>query len=121
MRKLWTEPSVTYDGSYHRVTGAGLAPLPIQRPIPVWFGGSLDRARSGGPAGSVTAGFRWSGPGPKLEQARQQVAQAATEAGRDPAESVCRARFPGTAAPKTSPKVSGSGRTRAPPMSRSTP
>ncbi len=24
------------------------------------------------------------GPGPKLEQARQQVAQAATEAGRDP-------------------------------------
>ena len=25
------------------------------------------------------------GPGPKLEQARQQVAQAATEAGRDPA------------------------------------
>ena len=44
MRKLWTEPSVTFSGDYHRVTGAGLAPLPVQRPIPVWFGASSSRA-----------------------------------------------------------------------------
>src|SRR3984885_9869785 len=44
MRKLWTEPSVTFSGSYHHVTGAGLAPLPVQRPIPVWFGASSPRA-----------------------------------------------------------------------------
>src|SRR5579859_7042033 len=36
IRKLWTERSVTFEGKYHRVTGAGLAPLPNQRPIPVW-------------------------------------------------------------------------------------
>src|SRR6476620_4073934 len=30
MRRLWTEESVTFDGRYHRVTGAGLAPLPVQ-------------------------------------------------------------------------------------------
>ena len=29
LRRLWTEPSVTYHGQYHRVTGAGLAPLPV--------------------------------------------------------------------------------------------
>src|SRR5262250_3109373 len=38
LRRLWTEPSVTYHGRFDRITGAGLAPLPVQRPIPVWFG-----------------------------------------------------------------------------------
>src|ERR1017187_1057017 len=38
LRRLWSERSVTYTGSYETVTGAGLAPLPVQRPIPVWFG-----------------------------------------------------------------------------------
>src|SRR5512132_1506415 len=32
LRRLWTERSVTYDGTYEHVTGAGIAPLPIQRP-----------------------------------------------------------------------------------------
>ena len=35
----WTEPVVTHDGEFDRVTGAGLAPLPVQRPIPIWIGG----------------------------------------------------------------------------------
>lgn len=39
MRRLWTEPSVTHAGTFERVTGAGIAPLPTQRPIPVWIGG----------------------------------------------------------------------------------
>src|SRR6476469_1497371 len=38
LRRLWAERSVTYDGEYERVSGAGLAPLPVQRPIPIWFG-----------------------------------------------------------------------------------
>jgi probable F420-dependent oxidoreductase len=84
MRRLWTEPSVTFDGAYHRVTGAGLAPLPIQRPIPVWFGASSPRAfRRAGRLGD--GWFPMVGPGPKLERAREEVAQAATNAGRDPA------------------------------------
>jgi probable F420-dependent oxidoreductase len=85
MRKLWTEPSVTYHGRYHRVTGAGLAPLPIQRPIPVWFGASSARAcRRAGRLGD--GWFPMVGPGPKLDRAKQEVEQAATEAGRDPAQ-----------------------------------
>ena len=44
LRKLWTERSVTFNGKYHTVTGAGLAPLPNQRPIPVWFGAASERA-----------------------------------------------------------------------------
>jgi probable F420-dependent oxidoreductase len=85
MRRLWTEQTVTYHGTYHRVTGAGLAPLPIQQPIPVWFGASSPRAcRRAGRLGD--GWFPMVGPGPKLEQARREVTQAATEAGRDPAE-----------------------------------
>jgi probable F420-dependent oxidoreductase len=84
MRRLWTEQTVTYHGRYQRVTGAGIAPLPIQRPIPVWFGAASARAcRRAGRLGD--GWFPMVGPGPKLEHARQQVAQAATEAGRDPA------------------------------------
>src|ERR1700683_4079741 len=39
LRRLWTEPSVTHAGASEQVNGAGLAPLPVQRPIPIWFGG----------------------------------------------------------------------------------
>src|SRR5581483_7983001 len=39
MRRLWTERAVTFEGGFDTVTAAGLAPLPVQRPIPVWFGG----------------------------------------------------------------------------------
>src|SRR6201992_1056477 len=73
LRRLWTEQTVTYHGTYHRVTGAGLAPLPIQRPIPVWFGAASPRAcRRAGRLGD--GWFPMVGPGPKLDQARQEVA-----------------------------------------------
>ena len=39
MRALWTQELVTFNGKWHRITDAGLNPLPVQRPIPVWIGG----------------------------------------------------------------------------------
>ena len=39
LRRLWTERAVTHEGRFDRVSGAGLAPLPVQRPIPIWLGG----------------------------------------------------------------------------------
>ena len=38
LRQLWTQESVTVDGRFHHITAAGLAPLPVQRPIPIWIG-----------------------------------------------------------------------------------
>jgi len=43
LRRLWTEPLVTFHGRDHRIDDAGLNPLPLQRPIPIWFGGRDDR------------------------------------------------------------------------------
>jgi probable F420-dependent oxidoreductase len=42
LRELWTKPSVTFRGRWHSVTAAGLNPLPVQRPIPIWVGGALE-------------------------------------------------------------------------------
>lgn len=42
LRRLWTEPLVTYRGEWHTITDAGINPMPVQQPIPVWFGGSAD-------------------------------------------------------------------------------
>ena len=40
LRKLWTNDLITYEGRWHKITDAGLNPLPVQQPIPVWFGGA---------------------------------------------------------------------------------
>jgi probable F420-dependent oxidoreductase len=42
LRRLWTQELVTYQGQWHTIPDAGLNPLPVQRPIPIWFGGHAD-------------------------------------------------------------------------------
>jgi probable F420-dependent oxidoreductase len=84
LRRLWTEPVVTFRGDDEQVTGAGLAPMPVQRPIPLWFGAQSPAAyRRAGRLGD--GWFPQVPPGPQLDAARAVVEQAATEAGRDPA------------------------------------
>jgi probable F420-dependent oxidoreductase len=85
LRRLWTESTVNFDGTYEKVTGAGLAPLPVQRPIPVWFGAASPAAfrRTGRLADGW---FPQVPPGHGLEEARAIVEQAARDAGRDPTE-----------------------------------
>jgi probable F420-dependent oxidoreductase len=43
LRRLWTQPLVKFEGRWHTIPDAGLNPLPVQRPIPIWFGGTDDR------------------------------------------------------------------------------
>jgi probable F420-dependent oxidoreductase len=84
LRRLWTERSVTYEGTFDRIVGAGLAPLPVQRPIPIWIGGSSPAAYRR--MGRLADGwFPRVEPGPDLDEALNIIATAATEAGRDPA------------------------------------
>jgi len=83
LRRLWTERSVTHEGVHERVTGAGLAPLPVQRPIPIWFGAVAERALRR--VGRLADGwFPQVPPGPKLDEARAIVRGAAVDADRDP-------------------------------------
>jgi probable F420-dependent oxidoreductase len=84
LRRLWTEQSVTFAGDFHTVTGAGIAPLPVQRPIPVWVGAASPPGYKR--AGRLADGwFPMMTPGPDLDEARTIVETAAADAGRDPA------------------------------------
>ena len=42
LKKLWCDDLVTYQGRFHQFTEVNITPRPVQRPIPVWFGGSSD-------------------------------------------------------------------------------
>ena len=42
LRALWTRELVTFEGRWHKITDAGINPLPVQRPIPIWFGGGAE-------------------------------------------------------------------------------
>jgi probable F420-dependent oxidoreductase len=44
LRALWSDSIISYEGTWHTIDNAGLAPMPIQRPIPVWIGGSAEVA-----------------------------------------------------------------------------
>lgn len=84
LRRLWTERSVTFEGDHDHIVGAGLAPLPVQRPIPIWFGGSSAPAYRR--MGRVADGwFPQVPPGDRLDEALAAIAAGAAEVGRDPA------------------------------------
>ena len=83
LRRLWTETSVTVAGEHEHVTGAGIAPLPVQRPIPIWIGARADVALRR--AGRIADGwFPMDQPGPALTRSTAIVHSAALKAGRDP-------------------------------------
>jgi len=83
MRKLWTQELVTFEGEWHKITDAGLNPLPIQQPIPIWFGGGHDQtlrrvARLG------DGWFPLLGPDDKCRAMIEKIRAYTREAGRDP-------------------------------------
>jgi len=85
LRRLWTEPLLSYAGKDHIITAAGLNPLPVQRPIPIWIGGSAEGALKR--AAQVADGFMTQRPlaggwGATLDRMRAWRA----DAGRDPGD-----------------------------------
>ena len=42
LRELWTKPLVNFEGEYHTLRDVGINPMPVQRPIPLWFGGGAE-------------------------------------------------------------------------------
>jgi probable F420-dependent oxidoreductase len=83
LRALWTERTVAWEGTYDRIVGAGLAPLPLQRPIPIWIGGYADAVLRR--AGRLADGWNAGPTLARLPRALELVRAAAAAAGRDPA------------------------------------
>ena len=86
MRELWTNDLITIDGRWHTITDAGINPLPVQRPIPVWFGGYDDRVLRR--IGRIGDGWIIAGggnaPTPEVTSAVERVREYTQDAGRDP-------------------------------------
>jgi len=87
LRRLWTEDVVTYRGAFHTVTAAGINPLPVQRPIPLWFGGQspVVLRRTGRLADGWFPYYPFFSE-PKIREDLAVIHQHAREAGRDPAD-----------------------------------
>ena len=83
LRLLWTKELVTFKGRWHTITDAGINPLPVQRPIPIWFGGNAEPVlRRVGRLGD--GWFPLAEPGDKVRAMIEKVRGYAREAGRDP-------------------------------------
>jgi probable F420-dependent oxidoreductase len=82
LRQLWTHPLVNFEGRWHKIPDAGINPLPVQRPIPIWFGGNDDRVLER----MVRLGDGWmlnvrsiEQTRPKLEQLNKYLEQASRD------------------------------------------
>lgn len=83
LRKLWTEPVVTFKGRWHQIDAAGIKPLPVQRPIPIWIGGGADKVLER----TARIGDGWFPQMPPDNTARDAIRRLrayAEAAGRDP-------------------------------------
>lgn len=83
LRKLWTNELITYEGRWHTITDAGLNPLPIQQPIPVWFGGAAPQTIRR----VATIGDGWFPlfrPDDQGRELIESMREQAAEAGRGP-------------------------------------
>ncbi len=92
LRALWTQASVTFHGRWHRVSDAGINPLPVQRPIPLWMGGEADvvlRRATRLADGWISSRGIQAPPdrpaGPSREEQVNRLREHLAKAGRDPA------------------------------------
>lgn len=83
LRQLWAQPVVDFDGRFHRIERAGIAPQPAARRIPIWFGGFSDVALRR--AARTGDGFSFGGAGRQAAEQTEQLRALLGEAGRDPA------------------------------------
>jgi probable F420-dependent oxidoreductase len=81
LRQLWTQPLVNFSGKYHNIPDAGLNPLPVQQPIPIWFGGHAEQVLQR----AAALGDGWMPNYRKSEDARpaiETITRLRAEAGR---------------------------------------
>src|SRR5438094_3112955 len=81
IRRLWREDEVDFEGVHYRLTGASIAPKPVQPDLPMWIGGSSEAAIRR----TARIGTGWQAGPETPEQAAKVVAAikaAASEEGR---------------------------------------
>jgi probable F420-dependent oxidoreductase len=85
LRALWTNRSIIFDGRWDQVIEAGINPLPVQQPIPIWIGGYAD-ATLRRVANVGDGWFPWRQPDETMASTLERLWAYTREAGRDPSE-----------------------------------
>ena len=107
LRALWAQEAISFEGRWHKITHAGIKPLPVQKSIPIWLGAGgrsgpiptdrvlrrIGRLADGWfplfpPDDAPPSGASISGP-----EAIARVREYAREAGRDPSSIGMEARI----------------------------
>jgi len=84
LRALFTDEVVTFHGTWHHIEAAGLNPMPVQRPIPIWIGGSSEATLKR--VGEMGDGwFPQRSPDETAREMVEKTREYARAAGRDPA------------------------------------
>lgn len=82
LRLLWSQELVTYKGRFHDLVEVNIVPPPVQRPIPIWLGGSSEAAMLR--AARIGDGYMpIMPPGPEAEARIERLRQELKAAGRD--------------------------------------
>jgi probable F420-dependent oxidoreductase len=83
LRLLWTQPVVDFKGKWDTIPQAGLNPLPVQQPIPIWIGATADTALER--VGRTGDGwFPQMPPNDKARELVEKLREYTVQAGRDP-------------------------------------
>ena len=98
LRLLWTHELVDYTGRWHRIDRAGIKPLPVQRPIPIWMGADEEIAVKR-VARLADGWFSHLAPNDDGRAALDRFRGYVREAGRDPARVGVEGRVAATGSP----------------------
>ena len=92
LRRLWSEDLVSFKGRFHALQDVNIVPPPVQRPIPIWFGGTSDAVVMR----AARLGDGWMpimAPDEKAEQKLALLRGELKKHGRNPVHSGSRAGF----------------------------
>ena len=84
--RLWSEPTATYRGKHYRIENAVSSPKPVQKPLPIWIGGTKPRVMR--IAAKFAQWFNLSNPSqaaePRIAEMNKELPVACKAVGRDP-------------------------------------
>ena len=82
-RRMWTQPKATYEGKYYSVRDAICMPKPVQKPLPIWIGGTGTRTLRVAAKHADAVNFAWSHPPEFFEERFRVLRRHCDEIGRD--------------------------------------
>lgn len=98
LRALFSQESVTFHGRWHTIEAAGINPLPVQKRIPIWLGGTADAALRR--AARLADGWFPQGMPEEKEESLERLRRYLEDEGRDPTSFGIEARLSVSSTPE---------------------